>query len=233
MGTNHRKRRRNCIRQRNVTIKSKSILFDNCGDAVVEATIIFPIMTMIFAALVMLSIYLPSQAALQRATQYAATAVATEISDTWLFFDTGSMAYYRHNNKENLENVYAGLFAPTDHLQEKGEYITISLESQSISSKTGELSVQCFINNMIIYKEVTVSATREYPVPVDLSFVGFPQTITVTATSKSVVQNADEFIRNIDMATDFAAFIYDKFELSDVGDSIGSFGSEIKSLLGW
>jgi len=187
---------------------------------------------MIFAALVMLSVYLPSQAVLQRATQYAATAIATEISDTWLFYDDSSMSYYRHNNKESLNNVYSSLFITND-VGLKGENIVTNIESRSISSKTGELTVECRENNMFIYKEITVTASREYPIPVDLSFIGFPKTIIVTASSKAVIQNAEEFIRNVDIATDFAAFIGEKFGLNDVGDSISSFGSRVKSILGW
>jgi len=188
---------------------------------------------MIFAALVMLSVYLPSQAVLQRATQYAATAIATEISDTWLFFDDNSMSYYRHNNKESLVNVYSSLFADDSKLMLKGENIATNVEARSISSKTGELTVECQINNMFIYKEITVTASREYQIPVDLSFIGFPKTIIVTSSSKAVVQNADEFIRNIDLITDFAVFIGEKFGLNDVGDTIGSFGDKAKSILGW
>ena len=87
MGTNYRKSRRYII---------KEFISDTSGDAVVEATVLFPIMIMIFAALVLLSIYLPARAVLQRATQFAATALANEASDTWLFFDESSMSYYRH-----------------------------------------------------------------------------------------------------------------------------------------
>jgi len=200
---------------------------------VVEATILFPIMTMIFAALVLLSLYLPSQAVLQRATQYAATALTTQISDTWLFFDDGSMSYYRQNNKSRLQNVYTGMSLPENEIKRLSENIVTKLESRSISSKAGVLTVDTNITNRFIYKEIIVTATREYPMPVDLSFIGFPKTLSVTASSKAVVQNADEFIRNVDIATDFASFISKKFGLNDVGGTISSFGKRVKSILGW
>ena len=50
---------------------------DTRGDAVVEAAMLFPIIILICAALVLLSIYMPLRAAMQRSTQYAATAIAT------------------------------------------------------------------------------------------------------------------------------------------------------------
>lgn len=49
--------------------KAKDLWRDDRGDAVVEATILFPIIIMIFAGLVLLSMYLPTRANLQRATQ--------------------------------------------------------------------------------------------------------------------------------------------------------------------
>jgi len=219
----------------NTGINRKSLarfVNDNSGDAVVEATILFPVMIMIFAALVLLAMYLPSQSVLQRATQYAATAIATENSDTWLFFNESDMSYYWETDKGKLPNVYAGLFSSSCDVQSKGEDITMYIENLGINIKAGQLSVVCCENNMLFYKEIVVTASRDYPMPVDLSFIGFPKTITVTATSTAVVQNANEFVRNIDLACDFAAYISEKFGLSDIGGSISSFGSKVKSLLG-
>ena len=234
MGTNHRKSRRHFIRgnSRFTGLRSK-LCKDTTGDAVVEATILFPIMIMIFAALVLLAIYLPARAVLQRATQYAATAIATESSDTWLFFNEGSMSYYRETSKKSLKNVYAELFTAIGSVQSKGEAIVINVESQGISSKAGNLDVNSNIVNRIFYKEAVVTATREFPMPVDLSFIGFPQMIEVTATSSAVVQNGDEFVRNMDIANDFAEFISERYGLSSITDAISSFGSRVSGILGW
>ena len=224
MGANHRKSRRNIV---------KELFTDTTGDAVVEATILFPIMIMIFAALVLLAIYLPARAALQRATQYAATAIATEAGDTWLFFDESSMAYYRENDIRRLRNVYVDMFTGVGDVHSKGEAIVIEVESRSISSRAGQLSVESEIVNRIFYKEAVVTATREFPMPVDLSFVGFPVTIAVTATSSAMVQDADEFIRNMDMASDFVDFIADRYNLHSVMDAISTFGNRVTGILGW
>ena len=211
----------------------KQIAEDTAGDAVVEATILFPIMIMIFAALVLLSIYLPTRSVLQRATQFAATAIATETSDTWLIFNESSMTYNRETNIRRLKNVYVDLFAGTGDVQSKGEAIVRDIENRSISSKAGHLSVESSIINRIVYKEIVVTATREYPIPVDLSFIGFPRIISVTATSAAVVQNSEEFIRNIDMASDFLGFIIERYNLGNITNAISSFGSRVASILGW
>jgi len=210
----------------------QNLLKNTDGSAVVETTILFPIITMVFAALVLLAVFLPSYAVLHRATQFAATAIATEERDTWIFFDDTTLSYSWETDKSRLKNVYADLFESED-IAERGEKITREVESRSISSKEGELTVTAYVENKIIYKEVVVTASREYPMPVDLSFIGFPKTITVRAASSAQAQNASDFVRNIDIASDFASFISDKYELSNVGDSISSFGARITNLLGW
>jgi len=224
MGANHRKSRSNFLRES---------IAGTAGDAVVEATILFPIMIMIFAALVLLAIYLPARAVLQRATQYAATALATEISDTWIFFDEGSMTYYRENDIRRLDNVYVDLFTGSGDVNSKAEAIVIEVESRSISSRSGQLNVESEVVNRILYKEAVVTATREFPMPVDLSFIGFPVIISVTATSTAVVQDGDEFIRSIDMAGDFVDFIADRYNLNSVMDAISTFGNRVTGILGW
>jgi len=206
---------------------------DASGDAVVEATILFPIIIMIFAVLVLLAMYLPTRAALQRATQYAATVIATTSSDTWLSFDEKAMSYYWETDKARLKNVYVELFSGIDGVQSKSEAIVAEIEGQGISSKAGELSVVGDINNLLVYKEAFVTASREFKTPVNLSFVGFPETITVTVTSTAVVQNGDEFVRNIDLAVDFLEFVFEKFEITNISEAIGSFGGKVSSFLGW
>ena len=203
------------------------------ADAVVEAAILFPIMIMIFAALVMLAIYLPTRGALQHATQYAATALATPQGDTWLFFDEESMSYYWANNKNDLRSVYTTFFRGAGNIQEKAADIVTNIESRSITSKSGTLDVSAGTTNRLIYREVVVTATRTYTMPVKLSFIRFPETFAITVTSTAVVHNGDEFIRNVDIAADFVSFITDRYELTNITDTIKSFGERISSIMGW
>ena len=203
------------------------------GDAVVEATVLFPIMILIFAGLVLLAVYLPIRSALQHATQYAATAIATGWSDTWLFFDESSMSYYWEDSIDQLENVYVSLFSAKQDPEPVAQDIVAEIESRAISAKSGELTVTSHYGNYLIYREVVVTAVREFGIPVNLSFVRFPDSLTITASSTAVVQDGDEFVRNADMASDFVEFIKDKFGLSDLSDAIGSFGSRIAPYLGY
>lgn len=214
----------------------KSLGRDSRGDAVVEATILFPIIIMIFAGLVLLSMYLPARGSLQRATQYAATALATERSDTWLRFDPGAMEYYWEDSREDLGNVYMSLFRSMGGNRrddaDNAAWIVQNIENKSVVKSQGDLTVQYGVVNYIIYKEIIVTATQTIPMPVDLSFVMFPKEIEVTVTSTAVVQNGDEFVRNLDLAADFMAYIADKYQLNEVFDSVGELCSKFSDFLG-
>ena len=185
------------------------------GYAVVEATILFPIIVMIFAGLVLLTVYLPMRAALQQATQYAATVLATERSDTWLDFNTEEMEFERKEFRWELSNVYKAIFDSLSFntVSDDAETIVKSLDGRSVIRYSGDLTVQCQTVNYVVYKEITVTATRVIPVPVDLSFVKFPTESPVTASSTSVVLNGDEFVRNMDLAAEFFTYLDEKYDL--------------------
>jgi hypothetical protein len=203
------------------------------ADAVVEAAILFPIMIMIFAALVMLAIYLPTKGALQYATQYAATALATPQSDTWLFYDNESMSYYWAESNNQLRPVYLTFFGGFGNISGIAEEIVAHAESRSVSSRAGTLEVSAGAMNRIIYKEVVVTATRTFTVPVNLSFIRFPNTIAITVTSTATVQDGDEFVRNVDIAADSATFLAEKYGHANIADKIKSFGERIADIMGW
>ena len=237
VGTDHRASRDYCVNALTNELKRflkgvVVVLKDEKGDAIVEATILFPIMIMIFGALVLLALYLPTQAVLQRATQYSATAIATESSDTWLFFDESSMSYYWASDKSMLPNVYTSLFSSNASSTSRGGNIVTIIEGRGIGSKAGTLRVDCFIVNRLVYKEVVVTATREYTVPVNLSFIRFPETISIMVTSTAVVQNGDEFVRNVDMAVDFGKYVDEKLGITEVFSSFNSVWDRVASFFG-
>ena len=209
------------------------IVRDANGDAVVEAAILFPIMIMVFAALVLLAVYLPTRAALQHATQYAATAIATEKSDSWLHYNESAMTYEWLADKSQLENVYVALFSGIGSAAPRGETIVANTEERGVSLRTGNLSVSCDMVNRIIYKEIVVTATREYTIPVNLSIIGFPVSLSISATSTAVVQDGDEFVRNMDLAAEFLEFVSKKFGLNNISDTISSSWDKVSKFLGW
>ena len=209
---------------------------DTRGDAVVEATILFPIIIMIFAGLVLLAMYLPTRAALQRATQYAATAIATERSDTWLRHDPDALAYYWIHDKDELGNVYGSVLGSLTGNNRDDEdnaiQTTINMEKKGVLQPAGELTVTYGVVNYIVYKETAVTASRTIPMPVVLSFVNFPTEIPITVTSTAVVQNGDEFVRNMDLAKDFTEYLGEKYGFSDIFSSLSQLGDRFAGFLG-
>ncbi|WNS42902.1 hypothetical protein [Paenibacillus sp. MMS20-IR301] len=209
----------------------KSLWKDTKGDAVVEAAILFPVMIMIFAALVLLAMYLPTRAVLQRSTQIAATAIATERSDTWLTYDEQALDYKWKTKRSQLDNVYAAAVKSffSGEASGKAETIVKNAGKRGIISPKGTLTVQYGVANYIVYKEIVVTATQIIPMPVNLSFIGFPTELPVTVTSTATVQNGDEFVRNMDLADGFVKYIDKKYEISTnevfqkVSEVIGKF----------
>ena len=216
--------------------KGGNLWIDERGDAVVEATILFPIIVMIFAGLVLLSMYLPTRAALQQATQYAATAIATERSDTWLRHDSDTLTYYWESDRSQLGSVYGALIGAlvgnNRDDADNAEQAVINMDKKGVIQPPGELTVEYGVVNYISYKEIVVTATRTIPSPVDLSFVGFPSEIPVTVTSTAVVQNGDEFVRNMDLARDLTEFLAEKYNLTEMFDSISALGEKFAGFLG-
>lgn len=202
----------------------------------VEATILFPIIFMIFAGLMLMAMYLPTRALLQRATQYTATALATERSDTWLRCDPATGKYYWLNDKKDLGTVYGTVFgalkgnnrdeaAAADQLVRK-------IESEGLVKVTADLEVEYGVLNYIVYKEIIVTATKTIKMPVDLSFVGLQNEIPITVSSTAVVQNGDEFVRNIDLAVDLVSDLSEKYGLDKTFGKVGEFLNKFNELLG-
>lgn len=214
--------------------RQQNLWKDFTGGAVVEATILFPIILMIFAGLVLLALYLPVRSVLQEATQYAATAVATDRSDTWLYYNDTSMHYSWHTSKSDLPNVYVALFQSLTAGQEEetARRIVEDRMEKSIVRPRGDLEVQCDMLNYVLYKEIHVTATYTVKVPVDLSFVRFPTEIPITVTSVSVVQNGDEYVRNLDMARDFLEYLDNKYQFTEIFGKVKEVGAKIGGFLG-
>ncbi len=207
-------------------MKRHDIIFLNKnedGSVIVEATILFPIMIMIFAGLVLLAMYLPGRAQLQRATQYVATGIATARSDSSVSFDENGYSWVGGNSE--FANVYTAMFSTDISSAEAKEIIVEYFDTGMIALGDG-LSVECGVQNYIIYKEVYVTATKSIKSPVNLSFVGFPEVINMTVTSTAVVQNGDEFVRNMDIAVDFAKYLSEK-----TGIDLSGAMSKIQSVL--
>ena len=202
-----------------------SISDDERGGVIVEATILFPIIIMVFAGLFLLSVYLPVRAQLQRATQYVANGMAASRSDGSVTFDENG--YSLVGGDEEFANVYAAMFSKDISSAEAKKIIINKFGANGMLSAKG-LSVECGVHNYVVYKEVYVTATKSIKPPVNLSLVGFPETIDMTVTSTAVVQNGDEFVRNFDLGVDFVDYLAQK-----AGVDLSKAMDKVEELMGW
>ena len=89
------------------------------------------------------------------------------------------------------------------------------MESKGVVNTGNDLEVNYGVINYVVYREIIVTATKHIKLPVDLSFVGLQNEIPITVTSTAVVQNGDEFVRDIDLAADIAKDIGEKHNLDE------------------
>lgn len=213
--------------------KIRTFMEDTRGDAVVEAAMLFPIIILICAALVLLSVYMPLRAAMQRSTQYAATAIATERSDTWLRFDPDTLSYYWLDDRDELGNVYSSLIGALvgngRDDEDNAKQAVLNMENKNILKPSSDLTVEYGVVNYIVYKEIVVTARRTVPLPLNLTMFGIPKNVELAVTSTAVVQNGDEFIRNMDLAVDVMDSL---FNIRDIFSSLGEICSKFNDFLG-
>lgn len=194
--------------------KLKRFIRDTNGDAVVEATILFPIMIMIFAALVLLATYLPQRTLLQEAAQYTATALATQASDTYIAFDNNGNRIQKVPDISVYVTVVKGVLGSNLDVGDQAQQIATHRAKNAILPVSSVITVDLDVKNYIIYQELTVTLTQTVPMPVDLSFIGFPTELVLVQSASAVVQNGDEFVRNIDIAKDMVIWLDNKFGFS-------------------
>lgn len=183
------------------------------GDAVVEATILFPIMIMIFSALVLLAMYLPQRMLLQEVAQYTATAVAAEASDTYVAFDDNGNRIRKAPDISVYVTAFKGIFGSGD-LQDHAQQIANYMAQNAIMPVSSQIIAEVEVKNFVVYKEIAVTLTQTVPMPVDLSFIGFPTELRIEQQAGAVVQNGDEFVRNVDIAKDMVVWLDSKFGIS-------------------
>jgi len=226
------------------------MLKDTRGDAVVEATILFPIMIMIFMAIVMLSLYLPQGVVLQNATQYAAEALALERSETGYIFQEngagGTMdVYWDFDLHNTIFNGLAGTNRSTNNIwyrtfswffphdgewEARAQTIVNKIVGQSVTMTDAPVTVTITFRKTILYSELAVKAVQEIPIPVDFSFIGFPTKITVEKVSLFTIPDGDTYVRNIDEAfafSDISVRVDDIFH--DI--TLEGFGAHLKTFL--
>lgn len=176
----------------------ESFKLNHKGYAVVEATICFPLVIGLFTALILLSLYLPQKSLLQYAAQKTANTIAVDLSDTWVTLPEGSTTLSRILVDEIMEKREE--FSLDD--RQKAENLLLTLGYNSLSWEIEKISVDCRVLEDIFGKDVQVTVYANYVTPVDLSWLGFSRIIPLTISANAVVNDGDDFVRQMDFFVD-------------------------------
>ena len=179
---------------------------DERGDVIVEATILLPLIILIYAGFVLLATYMPVRGNVQRAAQYAASIISIQESDTWIKYDKEQLKQ-QWMKKDELPN-------DRSKKQETAEKFVTSILDNGIVANGGEIQeVKCDVTNYVIYKEIVVTVEYEVQLPFGIPLIGLDSHYIVTESATAIIDDGDGFVRNVDMLTDFVNYLDKKYNL--------------------
>ncbi len=80
-------------------------------------------------------------------------------------------------------------------------------------------------HNYIFYKTIEATATQTVKPPINLTWVGGPEEMTIEVTGEIVINDGDDFIRNVDFAIDMLAD-------TKMGKFIQGIGGKVREIYG-
>jgi len=185
---------------------------DTKAYVVIESAIILPIYIFAIFGIIVVALYLPERAVLQRATQTAASSIAIQESDAWLRINenTGQLEFVPE--KGNVYVNFVRSLVWTRNRRNTMETQAISIvenlsQNQLLLLGVGDIDVTIQTRNWVVYQEIKVTASRTMEIPVRFPFINMPLYIPMTYSSTAVVNNSAEFVRTIDMLVDLFRFI--------------------------
>lgn len=188
---------------------------DRSGYVVVEATFLYPMVFLAFFCVMLLAFYLPTRAALQSATQNAATAMAVERSDTWILWDQDLSTLKVEQDVTQLGNVYRSVF---DEWEQEAKAVSLveNYDYHLLPYGADDIQVTYEYCNYITYSEIRITATVYIEIPLDLSLVGLTS-FPISVQSVATVWDGDGFVTQVDMASTIAEDLLEVLSNADNG----------------
>ena len=204
-------------------MRKKSLIKDENGLAVIEATILLPVCIIMVVAVYYASVFLCQKANLQANLENALIYYKNADSDTYIV-PTSEMTHTKSDGK--IDSVGSKYENPTAKFPyrffamntkrdgfakffrsmcgymffDTGENVTINVENQ----------------NFVIYKTIKATATQTVKPAVSLSLAGVGDSFTISASAEVVITDGDDFIRT----TDFAIDIVSKTKVGEIASDI-------------
>lgn len=215
-------------------LKQNHFTKDERGLAIVEATMLLPFCIMIVLGIFYASIFMCQRANLQANLNNTLIYYKNIDSDTYVTMKDNMAYVYGRGTVDAAGSALKELKAKMPY---RFSQISTSSDAQKkfssfFHSMCGKMffddgsNIEVKINqvqNYIVCKNVTATATQTVRPAIDLSFVGFPRELTIQATGTVVVTNGDDIVRNVDLVADLIAD-------TKVGEVLSSIGSKAKEL---
>ena len=198
-------------------------LRDESGDAVVEATILFPIIIMVFLAFILLAIYMPTSLTLQRSVQKAALIASAQRSDLGYTYDIANDKAGVNFDKLKKENVYIYMVRGFEEGLDIAEKIVEKYAAYALYEGVN-LRIEA-AQDPLDDRYIVVSARQTLKLPFDFPFLPVTNEFEIEKSARVVNRDADEFIRNMDIIYDLVIKNSDtvKKTLGDISDFMGVF----------
>ena len=164
------------------------------GSVIIEFSLIFPIIFITIVGLLMTTLHLYQTTRLQVTAQLVADECANYYSNPKLF------------SEKNDNDPYRYLFG-------------FNANKKMFEKK---LNINVNFNGFLFYKKVNVEIKQEVSFPINLSAIGIPNTYTINVTATALVNDPDEFIRNIDLVSRITNDCFD-IEVSELGPKLNQF----------
>lgn len=244
--------RLNKIKNKINTKKILAFFKSEKANAVLEYTIIFPIILLILCTIFVVSFVLHERTTMESAAQRGVVYGARIVADPnylKLINEAG-------NNAGSLDldcnNEFDFTGCGTDiepyrafNLSKNDLQVPVSNEVTEMINQTRlgwtpfkDINVTCEKTNVIVYQDVKVTVTAKYPLPKFFEVIGLPAEYQLKTEAMMTVNDPDDFVRNADFAVDIVVKIDEEMfggrggELANnIGEKIQEFSDKISGFL--
>lgn len=180
------------------------------GTAMVEATLMLPFCMIMIVGVLYAALYLCQKANIQSNLETALLYYKAAESDTYV--ESKSQMEYSGNGLEAVGSNFGEIrylnpyrFFFMDFKESDYKSFFKSICGHMFFDMGENVSITARKHNYVFYKSIEATATQTVKPPIDLSWVGGPKEMKIEVTGEIVINDGDDFIRNVDFAIDMLA----------------------------
>lgn len=200
------------------------------GTAMVEATLMLPFCMIMIVGVLYAALYLCQKANIQSNLETALLYYKVAESDTYVeartqmeYDGSGLEAVGSNYGTVRYLNPYRFFFMKFKESDYKSFFRSIC--GHMFFDAGENVSITAQRHNYVFYKTIEATATQTVKPPVNLSWVGGPEKMVIEVTGEIVINDGDDFIRNVDFAIDMLAD-------TKMGSFIQGIGERAKDIYG-